>query len=82
MSNPQFRNRSIMVSTPVFEALKAIADIEGHDCPDTLADLELAKACSLRFDIEWLRAERRKALEEVKKRYQARCKAQPEDQLP
>ena len=73
MSEPkQFRTRTIMVSNGVFEALKAVADAEGMDCPDAVADLKLGLLLSSEADLLWFVKERKRVLDELSKEYRRR----------
>lgn len=38
MNLPTIRSKTLYVSASVFSALKAIADVEGRDSPDAVAD--------------------------------------------
>lgn len=79
-----FRTKSILVSPAVYDALKVIADIEGHDCPDEVADLRLGLMLGAEADIQWAIAERRKRMAQFRDDYKERVKAKqtPEVELP
>lgn len=71
----QFRTKQILVSSAVFEALKVIAEIEGLDCPDALADLELGKLLNNRGQIEWAKNRARQMRTEFQREYHDRLHA-------
>lgn len=75
------RNRYIAVSSGVYSALKAIADVEGHDCPDAVADLRLGLLLSQEADMLWLVNERKKRLDQLNKDYRQRIEGK-NDELP
>lgn len=80
-----FRTKSIMVSPAVYEALKVTADIEGHDCPDEVADLRLGLLLSVECDMQWAIPERRRRMEKFREDYRARVeskKAAQQDDTP
>lgn len=80
MSEPkQFRTKSILVSVGVYEALKVLADMEGHDCPDAVADLRLGLLLSNEADIQWLVAERKKRMEKLREDYRQRIETKHDD---
>jgi len=64
-----FRSRTIHVSSGVYEGLKAMADLEGLDCPDAWADLSLGQLLSEKADLAWLLARRRADREKLKADY-------------
>lgn len=68
-----FRTKAIMVSPFVFSALKALADVQGMDCPDALADSMLGKWLQKEHQLDWLIAESRKEREALAHRYRLRC---------
>lgn len=70
-----FRTKQILVSSAVYEALKVIAEIEGMDCPDALADLELGKLMEKRGQIEWAKARARQMRTQFQKEYHDRLHA-------
>lgn len=78
----QFRTKSILVTPAVYDALKVLADIEGHDCPDSLADLRLGLMLSNEADIQWLVSERKKRMDALRADYRKRITAKTEDEIP
>jgi len=85
MSEPkQFRTRSIMVSNGVYQALKALADLDNMDCPDAVADLKLGLLLSTEADLLWLVKERRKRLDALNEEYRKRISktSQDDDEIP
>lgn len=78
-----FRTKSIMVSPAVYDALKTLADIEGHDCPDAVADLRLGLMLSKDADLMWAIEERKKRLKQFKSDYSDRLRAKvTDDEIP
>ncbi len=84
MTQP-FRTKYIAVSSGVYDALRALADIEGASCPDEVADLRLGLLLSQECDIQWAISERQKRMKAFREDYldRIRTKQKPEeDQLP
>lgn len=65
----QFRTKQILVSGAVYDALKVLADIEGHDCPDSVADLRLGLLLSNEAEIQWAIAERSRRMKKFREDY-------------
>lgn len=70
-----FRTKHIAVSPRVFDALKVVAELEGHDCPDAVADLHLGLWLSTEYDLDWLSGKMKKAREDVSESYKDRLRA-------
>lgn len=70
----QFRTKQILVSPAVYDALKVLADIEGHDCADAVADLRLGLLLSNEAQIQWAIAERRKRMVQFREEYTERVR--------
>ena len=78
-----FRNREIMVSARVFDALSALAVVRELDCPDAVADIELGKLLEASADLQWAVARRKKDNEAFRRDYAERVAGkQPDDQIP
>lgn len=80
-----FRTKQILVSPAVFDALRVLADIEGHDCADAVADLRLGLLLSNEAQIQWAIAERRKRMAKFRDDYLEHVKSatpEPPDEIP
>lgn len=84
MSSPaSFRTRTAYLTNAQFEALSAIAAVEGHDCADSCLEALLGPILAKRAALPWLIERTRSDREARKRDYAAKLlPAQPEDQLP
>jgi hypothetical protein len=78
---PSFRVRPIMVSAGVYDAAKALAEVQGLSCPDEWADVTLGKLLQAEHHLDELIKRRRKSREADTQWYQELL-AGKEEQLP
>jgi len=67
-----FRTRQIAVTSAHYDALSALAEINGCDCADTFAETLLAKALAAEGQVDWLLKERKKQREALTAEYMRR----------
>lgn len=82
--NVTFRNKQINVSGPVFEGLKVLSEINGHSCPDELADILLGQYLEKAAELKWAKYEWAKMRDNFREKYRQRVGqiTQNSDPLP
>lgn len=79
-----YRTREVMVSSAVYDACKALADVLGHSCVDEYIDVTIGKLLEQEKQLNWLVTEQRKRLKALSEEYRERIARNipDEDKLP
>ena len=79
-----FRVRQIYVTAAHYDALRALAEVLGADCPDAVAETILGEVLSAKAELAWLVQRRRDDNEKRREDYMARVRiaSGPAEELP
>lgn len=79
-----FRCREILVTTPIYDALQALAEVQGLDCPDAAAEVILGQHLdgpAFRWNVSRRKADTQKRKEEFMQKMQEMKPKEEEDTL-